>query len=288
MYKGVCLFVMIFLFLPNVFSYEVVSNDYSVDSFSISLTGSETDLGVETRDVSAYESGGYFDGGDYYGEVKKLPANTILKEDLIPSGGGGSRGGGSIKLECYSNNDCLGELFCIEGNCSSVYFLEILDFKSPIRKGEEFEFSYFVERNLSDTVNLKTLFWIEDYRGNILISKDSDLYLLPYQYKTKLEKMYFPEDIDDGTYIFHLQLFDEKEIFREKSFRVEVKGEYIYFKDRVKSIVIIGFSSFVFLLLILFSVYYRKFIALWAWFKDKYLKGVVYRINNINRRIFKK
>lgn len=290
MCKGVYLFIMAFLFLPNVLSYEIVSNDYSVDSFSISLAGSQTNLGIEARDVLAYESGGYFDGGDYYGEVKKLPTNIIVEEEPSSSGGGGSSssGGGIVQLGCYSNDDCSGEFFCVEGNCSNIYFLEILDFKSPIKKGDEFEFSYFVERNLSNTVSLKTLFWIEDYEGNVLASKDSYLYLLPYQYKTKLEKLYFPEEVEDGVYVFYLQLFDDKEIVREKSFRIEVKGEYIYFKDKVKSIVIIGISSFVFLLLILFSIYYRKFISLWAWFKDKYLKGVAYRINSISWRFFKK
>lgn len=175
-------------------------------------------------------------------------------EAILPSGGGSSSGGssgGSVTktLECSENSDCktneycsenkciVAECFedsvcnlnegetCFEYKCVKLFDMEILDFKSPVKVGEFFNFSYFVKAVAEINGDVEIDFWIENSNKEIITSGKDTIYLASYDEKTKTKNLFLPENISSGTYTFYIEIiYEDYTASAHRTIGIEVEG----------------------------------------------------------------
>jgi hypothetical protein len=158
--------------------------------------------------------------------------SAVTPPSTPPSGGGG---GGASMLECYSSANCAEDRYCFEnkchdaecvddsvckteegercldGRCVKLFDIEILEFESPVKLGEFFDFTYFMKGMAEINGDVEINFWIE--RDGTIVTSGSDIiYMGNFEEKTKTKNLFLPEDIASGTYEFIIQLKFEKYI----------------------------------------------------------------------------
>lgn len=280
-------FVMFFVFCSASFvsSYEIVSDEYSVDSFSIaSVSGESVSSEVDSRSLLTPMPGAYFESDDVYGEVKIYPEYPSVSEEddsfSVSSGGGGGAGGELFEPECFTNDDCRNGYSCVDGECVFAYDLEILSFEESVKVGDYFDFTYLVERRMNDTALLQATFWIENYEGDVLVSQDAELFFSPFETKIDTRKMFLPEIVKRDAYVFYLSVNDSKASLVEgEDIVIRLRGDLAYIQKLINWIMIIVVSgAFIVAFGVLVAIYYRKFIALWTWFRRKSWSVWIYKL----------
>ena len=298
--------VLFVLIIVGILSYtfscvsaiEIVSDTYSVDSFSIGQVSEYTsDSDYESRYILPVDSGGYFESDLVYGEVKKFPDDTSLIETpaSTPSSGGGgggeSSGGGGVATNisdnmCYTSSDCPQGYSCIDGLCVSVYELNILDFESPGRLGENFEFRYSIKRLLNISGDVKTTYWVQDMDGNIVGYGTDELFLEENEKRTDIGTFELYDKVRDGSYDFYVRV-DDKNISLIESVPIvlNINGNLVYINKRPNWPIVIAVSFVFTMSVIIFVVFNDRFIALWYWFRKRYLNNWLFRIKEYFGRI---
>ncbi|MEK7184729.1 MAG: hypothetical protein AAB683_01160, partial [Patescibacteria group bacterium] len=117
-------------------------------------------------------------GGTFVFNVTQFTAYSagetpVSTETTPPSGGeaGESSVGGGL-LRCVEKSDCEDDRECIDGLCVKLFDIKIIDFESPARLGEFFEFTYFIKAVAEINNDVVISFWIE--KGGEKISSGSD------------------------------------------------------------------------------------------------------------------
>ena len=134
---------------------------------------------------------------------------TADGEDVEGTGGGGS-GVGSGCASGYKLED--GKCVQIEGAeriLGKLFDVKIIDFKSPVKLGEFFDFTYFILGLAEINNDVEVQFWIE--KGGEIISSGLDtIYLGSFEEKTQTTKIFLPNNIESGIYTFVVQVDHEK------------------------------------------------------------------------------
>jgi hypothetical protein len=303
MIEEVVMFVLVFFICVSLVSaQQIVSEEYSVDSYTIGSVGDAvSDSTNELRYISLPESGGYFEG-DVYGEVKRLPADAQLQ--IIPpsggggggTGGGGGAGGGGISAVegCVTNEDCRSGYTCINAVCYKIFEVELLEIDSPARKGEFFEFRYLVKRRLNESGEVKASYWIQsDQEVSRLAYGYDNIYLDPYGEDTSVQKVLLPRDVVEGNYVLHL-LVESNNMNLEVSENIFIRdiGNLVEIGKRMNfwTVFWISFTSIVVVLTILAVIFKRKTLFLFYLWGKKIASKFYYFVKNfwkIKRRLSK-
>jgi len=147
-----------------------------------------------------------------------------------PSGtGGGGGGGGGAGVECFRDVDCEDERYCFENKCydaqcfedsecnvnqsevcwnfrcAKLFDIKILEFESPAKLGEFFDFTYFLKGVAEINGDVEINFWIE-HDGNVVTSGSDVIFLGSFEEKTEKTKLFLPSDVRSGTYEFIIQV----------------------------------------------------------------------------------
>lgn len=107
--------------------------------------------------------------------------------------------------ECFNNNDCKEDESCWNYRCVKWFDMEILEFESPVKIGEFFDFTYFIKAVAEIKGDVEIKFWIER-DGNTITSGQDTIYFSSFEEKTKTKKLFLPENISSGTYIFYIEV----------------------------------------------------------------------------------
>ena len=102
-----------------------------------------------------------------------------------------------------------------------LFNIKIIDFESPAKLGEFFDFTYFIKSMVEINNSVEVQFWIEK-EEEIITSGLDTLYLGSFEEKTETTKIFLPSNVDFGTYTFVVQV--DHEIYSARSERtIEIK-----------------------------------------------------------------
>ena len=215
----------IFLFFVNLINANsVVSDTYKVDAINVGILGEESENDIyDSRSTLAYQQSGESNtiSSDYElivgGYLENSSKESFSGSSVSPNGGGGgSSGGGGIILECQVDSDCKDEKVCWKGTCVKLFDVKILNFQSPVRLGDYFEFTYYA-KGMADIENDVLIdFWIEKDGKKIASGRDT-IYFGTYDEKTETSKLFLPKDVETGDYNFVVQV--DYEGYKAKSYR---------------------------------------------------------------------
>ncbi len=165
---------------------------------------------------------------DYSAE--ETPADSTPGGEETPSGGGGG-GGIKIKGECSQNYDCQeSDEVCLDNKCVKLFDIKIIDFESPIKLGEFFEFTYFVKGMANISGDVEIYFWIGDEKEKITSGQDV-IYLGNFEEKTETTKIFLPSTVESGVYKFFVQVsFGEYKVQSHRTIEIEVKKGFAEIK----------------------------------------------------------
>ncbi|MEA2036837.1 MAG: hypothetical protein U9O94_04975, partial [Nanoarchaeota archaeon] len=107
--------------------------------------------------------------------------------------------------ECFDDNDCKEDESCWNYRCIKWFDMEILEFESPVKIGNFFNFTYLVKGMAEIKGDVEIKFWIEQ-DGNVVTSGKDTIYLGSFEEKTKTKELFLPEDISSGTYAFYTEV----------------------------------------------------------------------------------
>ena len=127
---------------------------------------------------------------------------TPTDEEVGGGAGGGGAGGG---VECTDNSQCEGGEVCWNYQCAKLFDIKIIDFESPVKLGDFFEFSYLVKGVAEINGDVEIDFWIE--RNNEIITAGKDvIYLGSFEEKIETTKIFLPSGFESGIYEFHVRV----------------------------------------------------------------------------------
>ncbi len=112
------------------------------------------------------------------------------------------------EAECFDNSVCNtneGET-CWNHRCVKLFDMEILNFESPVKVGEFFNFTYFVKAVAEINGDVQIDFWIENKDQNKIASGRDTIYMSGFEEKTKAKKLFLPSDLSSGSYMFYIQV----------------------------------------------------------------------------------
>lgn len=245
-----------------------------------------------------------------YSAIRGTPTTTTT--EITSSGGGGASaagGGGAISIkkpECTEDSDCKQNQYCFEEKCHDaecfddsvcntdqgetcfqhrcvkLFDMEILEFESPVKIGEFFDFTYFVKAVAEINGDVEIKFWIEKDK-NIITSGQDTIYFKGYEEKTKTKKLFLPEDISSGTYTFYIEVtYGKYTASAHRTIGIKVKDGMATIEipaqtSNMKDYIIYGLI--VIIVLILIYILYLQ--------KKKIIKRIVKTGKNIKKDIFK-
>ncbi len=123
-----------------------------------------------------------------------------------PGGGGGARG---FIYECLNDSQCtVADEVCWENKCVQLFDIKIIEFESPVKLGEFFDFTYFVKgmADISDDVEIS--FWIEK-DGEVISSGSDTIYIGSFEEKTESTKIFLPSSVESGIYTFNIEVIHD-------------------------------------------------------------------------------
>ncbi|MBT5396634.1 hypothetical protein HOL21_00280 [Candidatus Woesearchaeota archaeon] len=138
------------------------------------------------------------------------------------SGGSGTGGGGSgaggllVDYECSFDSDCGEEYVCYEHQCVKLFDVKIIEIDSPIGDDGYLDFTYFIKGMANINSDVIVNFWLEK-DSEIISSGQDTIYLGSFEEKTETTQIYVPQNLDNGSYQFHVQV--DHENYQAVSFR---------------------------------------------------------------------
>jgi len=132
------------------------------------------------------------------------PAPATPGATVSPGGGGTTKE--TIKPECSIDSECQQDYVCSNNKCVKLFDIKIVNFNSPVKLGEFFDFTYFVKgmANISSDVTLD--FWIANASGKKITSGSDVIYIGNFEEKTETTKIFLPSDVESGIYEFYVQV----------------------------------------------------------------------------------
>jgi hypothetical protein len=210
---------------------------------------------------------GSYSGGTFEFNVTHFTVFSTRETPQAEVTGQASGGGGGKKYDCYTNADCKkpGYGICWDYKCISRLFdVKILGFQSPINLGDFFEFTYSLKdmANVDNDVNIN--FWIGQ-EGENITSGSEIVFVGGLKEVEQTGKLFIPEDIESGDYIFYIQVSNYAEIATvHRTIQIIVDKEkgtatIIPVPESPNiTLIIIVFSAIVFAILVFFLVLYLK------------------------------
>lgn len=273
--------------LPIITAYDATSSDYSIESYTLGISGQEISGTYEATFTSTHQQGtGYTDNSLYEGIIGWLRNFTFAAPPTTPvtiSPGGGGGGPGAITnktiVECTTNQDCETGA-CWQNRCVKLFDIKILEFESPAKLGEYFQFTYFLKtmENISNDVIIE--FWIENQQKIITSGKDT-IYLGNLEEKTESAKLFIPTDIASGIYTLNIKVtYDGYHASSYRDIELIVKGEIVEIKQKtnLKFILLIILAIVITIGILITIIILIKFII-------KLLKNHYANIKEINNQI---
>ncbi len=156
-----------------------------------------------------------------YYSAEETPVSSAV---ITPSGGGGDAPViEQLEYECTSNLNCSQDEACLNGQCVKLFDVKIIEFNSPVKLGEFFEFIYFIKgmANISGDVTID--FWIEK-NGEKVTSGSDVIYFGEFEEKTEKTKIFLPKSVESGVYQFFVQAsFGSYVVKSHRTIEIEVK-----------------------------------------------------------------
>jgi len=216
------------------------------------------------------------------------PDDFFIMEDFPSSGGSGSGGGGSGSArisECSQDSECPDGQYCLENKCHSVeclddsscnieegevcwdykckklFDIEILEFESPVKTGNFFNFKYFIKAVAEIKGDVEINFWIQKNNSIITSGKDT-IYFESYEEKTKIKELFLPKNIASGTYEFNIEItYKTYTAQAHRTIWIDVDEEgiaKIYFVPPLSNLIMLGLIVLVIILLAIITIFYLK------------------------------
>ena len=132
--------------------------------------------------------------------------------------------GGGV-YECENELERSGEDACLNNQCVKLFDRKIIDFESPVKVGEFFDFTYFLKgmANINDDVRVR--FWIEK-EGEEITSGSDVIYFGSFEEKTEKTKIFMPKDVESGIYEFFVSVsYGSYSTYSQRTIEIEVKEE---------------------------------------------------------------
>jgi len=192
--------------------------------------------------------------------------------------------GECYNAECFENKDCSGDKACWEHRCVKLFDVKIINFSSPVKLGEFFEFSYFLKGMAKIENDVKMNFWIE--QDGKKISEGSDvIYVGNFEEKTENAKLFIPKDIQSGNYKFYTELdFNNYKATSYRTISILVKGDEVEVRSvplpNLTTVLLIGIMAFLGLIVLLIFLIERRQIK-----KALHAEGVVIKKHKITTTI---
>ncbi len=153
--------------------------------------------------------------------AEETPVDDDAGDDVDDAGGGG---GSSSSVECLNDSSCSADEACFNYQCIKLFDVKIIDFESPVRLGEFFEFVYFIKGVAEINADVVVNFWIEK-DGEIVTSGLDTIYLGSFEEKTETTRIFLPSSIESGIYTFVVEVDHESYSARsERTIEVRVEG----------------------------------------------------------------
>jgi hypothetical protein len=197
---------LIFLAIPFCSAFDASGDVYSVGSYHIgSAANTPEGLSSSARDTLTYQQAGNQNAtSDIYSLNLGWFENFVGAEEAIvivtPSGGGG---------------------------VSVLFDVDILEFESPAKLGDFFDFTYFIKGvgNINNDVSVN--FWIEE-DGTVITSGSTVVYMGSFDEVTDSASLFLPGDIVSGTYKFVVQAyFQGNKGEAHRTIEITVEGEEV-------------------------------------------------------------
>jgi hypothetical protein len=166
------------------------------------------------------------------------------------------------EAECINDTFCNvkeGEV-CLNYRCVKLFDMEILEFESPVKIGEFFNFTYFLKVVAEIEGDVEINFWIEKKGEKITSGKDT-IYMGSFDEKIKTKRLFLPKNIFSGVYIFYIEVMYEK--YKASAYRtieIDVKEDRatIIIKEELKQNLIYFLIGFIIFMIIVILIFYFK------------------------------
>ena len=132
---------------------------------------------------------------------------TPIAEEPSEAGAGAAAEGSGV-VECTDDSVCETDEVCLNFNCVKLFDVKIIDFESPVKLGEFFDFTYFIKGTAEINNDVEVRFWIEK-NGEIITSGLDTIYLGSFEEKTETTKIFLPSTVETGIYDFIVQVNHE-------------------------------------------------------------------------------
>lgn len=121
----------------------------------------------------------------------------------------GSGSGNTVKYECFQDSQCSSDQVCLSGQCVKLFDVKIVDYDSPVKLGEFFDFTYYIKGMANINNDVQINFWIENSTQKITSGTDT-VYMGNFEEKTEKTKLFLPSNIKSGVYQFFVEVAYEK------------------------------------------------------------------------------
>jgi hypothetical protein len=161
--------------------------------------------------------------------------------------------------QCLNDSSCNtqeGET-CWNHKCVKLFDMEILEFSSPIKLGDFFNFKYFVKAVAEINGDVEIDFWIEKNGKKVTSGKDT-IYMGGYEQKTKEKQLFLPSDVSSGVYDFFILVsYGDYTAKAHRTVEISVNNDKVTMKSADNSKLNAIFASlFIVLLIISAGIFY--------------------------------
>ena len=139
---------------------------------------------------------------------------------------GGGAGGAAPKttVECIDNSYCSEDKVCWNYQCVKLFDVKIIDFESPAKLGDFFDFTYSIKGQADINDDVVINFWIEK-NGEKVTSGSDTIYLGSFEEKTETTKIFLPSAVESGIYDFYVEVsHGDYQARAQRTIEIEVKG----------------------------------------------------------------
>ncbi len=243
----VLIFISILIASPLVFSQEIVSDIYEVDSYNLGISGGE-DTDNLTRSILLAEPGTIFVQNEYGGEEYRYPEDILIIEGTSSDGsgsGGGGGGGAGGGGGCITSLDCENGLHCLNGVCLRLFNLTINRINSPIEKNGSFEVVYEIEPLFNPVEEIYVQGLVFDTGENVISLAEENLSLNRNEAVELVKKIPVPLNIESGPHNFSIRaIYLNLSQSDQKNYFLSVRDENIRVRKQRDLDLIIGFTIF--------------------------------------------
>jgi len=188
-----------------------------------------------------------------YSAEETPAAEEPSEEEARPAGRG---------VECTEDSQCTGNEVCLNFNCVKLFDVKIIDFESPVKLGEFFDFTYFIKgmSGIGDDVEIN--FWIEK-SGTIITSGSETIYLGNFEEREETTKLFLPSIVESGIYEFIIEVNYVNYPYSARSHRtieVIIEGdvaEIVFIDEKIQGSIII-LALIILLIIVFFVIFYKK------------------------------